>query len=100
MNLLEAVKQECRYTLNVLKARVSSDSDGIHYGAMTPSITARMNTRMNGSNIARLTIRQCRERLKKLERNGVLISRPTPGGLTRWWPVGFADGANTTENES
>ena len=94
MDLLRAVKLECQHSLDILKARVSCDRDGVIYGAMTPSITARMNA----DNLLPLTIRQCRDRLKRLERAGVLISKPTPGGLTRWWPVGFADGRNIEEN--
>ena len=94
MNLLEAVKLECQHTLDDCKAQVSSDGGGVYYGAMTPGITRIMNS----DNIVPLTIRQCRDQLKKLEREGILISQPTPGGLTRWWPVGFADhNPNPTE---
>ena len=102
MKLLRAVKLECQHTLEVCKAQVSSDGGGIHYGAMTPYITNRMTK----GNMEPMSIRQCRDQLKKLERDGVLISRPTPGGLTRWWPVGFADDATfpkalrRDENES
>ena len=99
MNLLRAVKLECQHTLDVLnvcKVRVTSDAGAIHYGAMTPGIA----TRMTKGNMEPMSTRQCRDQLKKLERDGILISRPTPGGLTLWWPVGFADDAtfpNPTE---
>ena len=86
MNILDAVKLECQHTLDTFKVSASSDREGVISGAMTPGITSRMNS----DNLAPLTIRQCRTRLKKLERDGILISLPTRGGLTRWWPVGFA----------
>jgi len=58
------------------------DENMVHIGAFTNSVAEKISS-------PPLPLNKCRHQLKKLEREGVVVSKPTPGGCTRWWPVGF-----------
>jgi len=49
-----------------------------------------LSFKLNGSH-DRGAKSKCRYCLKKLEAAGKVVSKPTPGGATRWWVVGLAE---------
>lgn len=57
------------------------DAIATNIGALTPNIAARYGRSLNRTRI----------HLQRLEEKGKVLSKKTPGGCTRWWPVGLAD---------
>ena len=85
MNVLKALKIECDKSLKHYDtSHCINDQGYLSYGAFNTDIARQLSDDHHT-----ISKQKCRYHLKILEKNGKVISRPCPGGLTRWWPVGY-----------
>lgn len=92
MNLLTALKEECKISSkDAYSGFLTKDEYAVNVGAFSNQVARRMS-----SEHYTFSVEKCRYHLKKLERLGIVVSKATPGGCTRWWPVGFLDELKAT----
>ena len=87
MNLLKALKEECRISAkDAYDGYLAKDEYMVNSGAFVRQVAKRLS-----DDHYTISMEKCRYHLKKLEKQGIVVSKPSPGGCTRWWPVGFLD---------
>ena len=85
MNVLGALKEECKISAkDGYEGYLKKEEHAVNVGAFCRAVAARLSDDHHT-----ITMEKCRYHLKKLERQGVVVSQSHPGGCTRWWPVGF-----------
>lgn len=89
MNLIDTVIDCCKEEIasvaaiglpDYLEDCIKDDVRALRYGALTPLIARK----------AGMGLQSVRRELHKLEQEGLVASRATAGGCTRWWVAGLA----------